>query len=63
MGLGSQKEYVLFLFWCRSGYFTGTTIRSGLGGVDPDIALRTTIRSFLRSVLFATVNTERVSST
>ena len=40
-----------------------TTIRSGLGGVDPDIAPRTTIRSFLRSVLFATVNTERVSLT
>ena len=38
-----------------------TTIRFSSGGVDPDIAPRTTIRSFLRSVLFATVNTERVS--
>ena len=40
-----------------------TTIRSGLGSVDPDIAPHTTIRLFLRSVLFATVSTERVSST
>ena len=40
-----------------------TTIRSGLGSVDPDIAPRTTIRLFLRSILFATVSTERVLST
>ena len=40
-----------------------TTIHSSLGGVDPDIAPRTTICLFLHSVLFATVNTERVSST
>ena len=40
-----------------------TTIRSGSGSVDPDIAPRTTIRSFLRSILFATVNTEQVSFT
>ena len=32
-------------------------------GVDPAISPRTTIRSFLRSGLFAAVNTEQVSFT
>ena len=47
LGLGSRKEYVLFPFLVSIRLFHRATIRSGSGSVDPDIALRTTIRSFL----------------
>ena len=55
-----KRNMSCFSLWCQSGYFTVyNDLFSCLGGVNPDIAPRTTIRSFCLG-LFASVNTEQV---